>query len=120
MSCVVKEVDENEFDPDVLEHQLGLALIKQAEGDPQKLLVTVLDFLKRKSNFFKHGDPEKRLLDAFRTVSGDAEGGKSLKAGFLGAGSTAAAAAAPAAAVQVRLRQHVAAANVHAACLGLR
>lgn len=103
MSCVIKEISDNDYDPDLLERQLGLALIKEHDGDPQKLLVTVLDFLKRKSNFFKHGDPKKRLLDAYCTVAGEAEPA-GVKAGFFGrAGVTtsaapAAAAAAPAAA----------------------
>jgi hypothetical protein len=96
MSCVIKEVDDNVFDPELLERQLGLALIKQAEGDPQKLLVTVLSFLKRKSNFFKHGDPKKRLLDAYSIVSGEgaAAGATGAASGARPAPPAAAAAAA--------------------------
>jgi len=101
MSCVIREVDETSFDPDLLERQLGLALIKQAEGDPQKLLVTVLDFLKRKSNFFKHGDPKKRLLDAFDSVY-DAGSCSGAAASAPAASPGAAAAAPPPAAVATR------------------
>ncbi|KIZ02376.1 putative Nuclear migration protein nudC [Monoraphidium neglectum] len=95
MTCVIKEVDENSFDADVFEKQLGLALIREHEGDAQKLLEAVLDFLKRKSNFFNQGDAKRRLLDAYRTVTGEVEHPSAgLKAGFLA--STSGAAAKPA------------------------
>ncbi|KAI8473747.1 MAG: HSP20-like chaperone [Monoraphidium minutum] len=101
MSCQIREITDEDFDADVLERQLGLALIRQHEGDPQKLLVAVLDFLKRKSNFFKHGDSKQRLLDAYRAVAGEPEAAAGMKAGFLAgvaAAAPARAAAAPAAA----------------------
>ena len=37
-------------------------------GDASKLLVTVMDYLRRKTNFFKEGDSQKRVLDAYRQV----------------------------------------------------
>lgn len=75
-SCTIEEVeDTEEFSASELERQLGLALVKQAEGDPAKLLGTVLDFLARKTNFFKHGDPEARVLEAFRAAGAAARAG---------------------------------------------
>jgi hypothetical protein len=90
MSCVIREVDDEAYDPDVLERQLGLALVREHEGDPQKLLASVLGFLKRRSNFFRHGDPQKRLLEAYRAVAGDAEPAAAAAASAGGAAGAAA------------------------------
>lgn len=89
MSCVIREIDESAFDPEVLERQLGLALIKEHDGDASALLVMVLDFLKRKTNFFKHADSKQRVVDAYAAVLGEAQPA---------AAAPATAAAAPAAA----------------------
>lgn len=48
------------------------------------LQVTTLDFLKRKSNFFKAGDAKRRMLEAYKEVAGEAEG---MRAGFFGSGT---------------------------------
>jgi hypothetical protein len=86
MSCVIRELpDDNEYSLEALERQLGVALVKGCDGDPQKLLVTVLDFLRRKSNFFKHGDPRKRVQDAFNSVVAEA----GLQMGFTGEAASA-------------------------------
>lgn len=58
MACTVREVDESAYDPDLLERQLGLALIHEARGDAGALLAHVLGFLARRTNFFARGDAE--------------------------------------------------------------
>jgi hypothetical protein len=93
MSCVIKELPNDEVD---LDKALGLALVDGThQGDPQKLLVTVLDFLQRKSNFFKHGDPKQRILDAYNKI---ATQGDHAAAAAAAAAATATAAGAPTAA----------------------
>lgn len=64
--CVIEDVTDK-WDQIEGDKQLGDMLIKH-DGDAQKLLTTVLDFLKRKSNFFKGDVPKQRLLEAFKEV----------------------------------------------------
>lgn len=65
--CVIEDVTDK-WDPEEGDKLFGNMLI-QHEGDAQKFLTSVLDFLKRKSNFFKGADPKKRVLEAFTHVS---------------------------------------------------
>ncbi|GBF99556.1 hypothetical protein Rsub_12362 [Raphidocelis subcapitata] len=96
MSCVVRELPDDEG-PEALERVLGRALVdSHHEGDPQRLLVTVLDFLGRKTNFFKHGDPRKRVLEAYTKVAQQAASGGAGAAAAGSGDAPAAAAAAPA------------------------
>jgi hypothetical protein len=111
MSCVIRELpDDNDYDPDLLERQLGLALVKGCDGDPSKLLVTVLDFLRRRSNFFKHGDPRKRVKAAFDSVAAEAGLRPASGAGAAGGAGAAAAAPAPATAPPAAAADHAPAA----------
>lgn len=109
MACTIEDVTD-EFDPTVFDKPLGDLLIEH-KGDSQKFMVSVFDFLKRKSNFFKQGDAKRRVLEAYREVSGESDG---MKAGFFGSKSAkpaakpaakpgAVAAATPAPTSQVRL-----------------
>jgi hypothetical protein len=92
MSCTIEDVTEDLSSAEI-DKALGDVLISH-KGDTKQYLVTVLDFLKRKSNFFKLADAKKRLLDAYKEVSGEGEG---IKAGFFSASSKPAAGAAAAA-----------------------
>lgn len=65
-SCVIEEVTDA-FDPTEFDKHLGDMLIKH-EGNAEAFLGTVFNFLKRKTNFFKEGDPKKRVLDAYKQV----------------------------------------------------
>lgn len=65
-SCVIEEVTDA-FDPTEFDKHLGDLLIKH-EGKTEAFLGTVFNFLKRKTNFFKEGDPKKRVLDAYKQV----------------------------------------------------
>ncbi|MEW5300315.1 MAG: hypothetical protein WDW36_003253 [Sanguina aurantia] len=76
-SCVIEELPN--FDPTAFDKVLGDLLIKH-EANPQQMICTVLGFLKRKTNFFKELDPKKRVLEAYREVTGEAEA--NLKTGF--------------------------------------
>lgn len=67
-SCVIEEVTDA-FDPTEFDKHLGDLLIKH-EGKTEAFLGTVFNFLKRKTNFFKEGDPKKRVLDAYKQVPG--------------------------------------------------
>ncbi|KAG2438033.1 hypothetical protein HXX76_005647 [Chlamydomonas incerta] len=58
-------------------------MLIQHEGDAQKFLTSVLDFLKRKSNFFKGADPQKRILEAFTHAAGGPASSGGIKGGFL-------------------------------------
>ncbi|EFJ43123.1 hypothetical protein VOLCADRAFT_83419 [Volvox carteri f. nagariensis] len=91
--CVIEDVTDK-WDPAEGDKQLGDMLIKH-EGDAQKFLVTVLDFLKRKSNFFKGDEPKRRLLEAFKEVAGETGPVAGLKGGFLACSKTAESKAAP-------------------------
>lgn len=62
--CTIEEVT---FDPADWDKPLGDLLI-QVEGDTQRFLSTVFGFLKRRTNFFKGEDPQKRVLDALHEV----------------------------------------------------
>ncbi|GFR52746.1 hypothetical protein Agub_g15357 [Astrephomene gubernaculifera] len=93
--CVIEDVTDV-YDPAEGDKLLGDMLIKH-EGDAQKFLTTVLGFLKRKSNFFKGEDPKRRLLEAYKEVTGEATAPAGIKGGFL-AGSKPEEATAPAAA----------------------
>lgn len=102
-SCVIEDVTD-EFDPTSFDKQLG-ALLIECKSDASLYLTTVLDFLKRKSNFFKQGNAKQRVLEAYRQVSGEqpavSTGG--MKGGFLASKpSKTSAAAAPAKKVRVR------------------
>jgi hypothetical protein len=94
MSCQVEDITE-QLETAEVDKALGDILIHH-KGDTKLYLITVLDFLKRKSNFFKLGDAKKRVQDAYKEVSGEGEG---IKTGFFSSGSSsskpAAAAAAP-------------------------
>ncbi|KXZ48906.1 hypothetical protein GPECTOR_24g195 [Gonium pectorale] len=90
--CVIEDVTDK-WDPEEGDKQLGDMLIKH-EGDAGKFLVTVLGFLKRKSNFFKGDDPKRRLLEAYKEVAGEPAAPAGMKGGFLGGAKAAAGAAA--------------------------
>jgi len=77
MSCVIEDVT-GVFDPKDFDNALGDLLIGY-DGDAQQYLIAVLDFLKRKTNFFKQGDAKRRVLEAYRQVSGEKDG---MKGGF--------------------------------------
>lgn len=65
-SCVIEEVTDA-FDPTEFDKALGDMLIKH-QGDAGQFIGTMFSFLKRKTNFFKEGDPKKRVLDAYKQV----------------------------------------------------
>ncbi|GLC35883.1 hypothetical protein PLESTB_000516100 [Pleodorina starrii] len=92
--CVIEDVTDK-WDPVEGDKQLGDMLIKH-DGDAQKFLTTVLDFLKRKSNFFKGDEPKRRVLEAYKEVAGEVGAVAGMKGGFLG-GSKPAEAKTPAA-----------------------
>jgi hypothetical protein len=79
-SCVIEDVT-GQHSPSDFYNDLGDILIKH-EGNTDKFLSTVFDFLKNKSNFFKQADPRKKVLDALRQVAGD---DAKMKGGFFGA-----------------------------------
>ena len=79
MACTIEDVTD-QLDASALDKALGDLLLHH-EGDTKKFLVSTLDFLKRKTNFFKLADAKKRVLDAYREVSGEGDG---FKAGFFG------------------------------------
>jgi hypothetical protein len=79
MACTIEDITDH-FDPRNFDKALGDLLLGH-EGNTLQYLVTVLDFLKRKSNFFKQGDPKKRLLEAYKQVAGDGDG---FRSGFFG------------------------------------
>ena len=66
MSCVIEDVTDK-LDPTAFDKELGSMLVKH-DSNVTDFLVTVLGFLHRKSNFFKEGDPKKRVLEAFKQV----------------------------------------------------
>ncbi|WIA40640.1 hypothetical protein OEZ86_013976 [Tetradesmus obliquus] len=80
MACTIEDVTD-QFDPLDVDKPLGDLLVGH-EGDTSKFLITVLEFLKRKTNFFKEPDSKRRVLDAYKAVSGEGDG---FKAGFFGA-----------------------------------
>jgi hypothetical protein len=85
MSCVIEEVP---FDPTDYDKALGELLLGH-EGDTGAFLTSVFSFLKRKTNFFKEGEPRRRILDALRATGGEAAaagGSDGFRAGFLGGG----------------------------------
>jgi hypothetical protein len=79
MACTIEDITD-QFDPRDFDKALGDLLLGH-EGNTLQYLVTVLDFLKRKSNFFKQGDPKKRLLEAYKQVAGEGDG---FRSGFFG------------------------------------
>lgn len=85
MSCVIEDVTD-QFDTTEFDRALGDFLIK-LDGNTHKLLVSTFDFMKRKTNFFKDGEPRKRILSAVNEVIGEppksSESG-GFKAGFFG------------------------------------
>lgn len=89
--CVIEDVT-GKFDPADYHAALGDVLVKGHDGDVQKFLVTVFDFLNHKTNFVKQGDAKRRVLDAYKQVTGEGDGG--FKSGFFGASKPAAKAAA--------------------------
>lgn len=93
MACTIEDVT-GQFDPRDFDKPLGDLLIGY-DGNASNFLVTVLDFLKRKSNFFNESDAKRRVLDAYRQVAGETDG---LKGGFLGQNKSAAAKSAAASA----------------------
>jgi hypothetical protein len=103
MACVIEDVTDV-FDPKDFDKALGDLLIGY-DGDAQQYIVAMLDFLKRKTNFFKQGDAKRRVLDAYRQVSGEKDG---MKGGFFAASkSTAPKAAAPPAPISGPSQQQV-------------
>lgn len=101
-SCTIEDVTDA-FDPTSFDKQLGDLLVK-CDSNASLYLTTVLDFLKRKSNFFKEGNAKARVLEALRQVTGEPEppsGG--LKGGFFGSKPAAKPAAAPKLSAQVRV-----------------
>ncbi|GIL90506.1 hypothetical protein Vretimale_17611 [Volvox reticuliferus] len=93
--CVIEDITDR-WDPEEGDKQLGDMLIKH-EGDAQKFLISVLDFLKRKSNFFKVDEPKKRLLEAYKEVAGEIASAAGIKGGFLSGSKPAEAKETPAA-----------------------
>ncbi|GIL61051.1 hypothetical protein Vafri_15464 [Volvox africanus] len=79
--CVIEDITDI-WDPEEGDKQLGDILIKH-QGDAQMFLISVLDFLKRKSNFFKVDEPKRRLLEAYKEVAGETASAASMKGGFL-------------------------------------
>lgn len=65
--CVIEELPDD-VDPTSWDKPLGEMLSKY-EGESQKFLACVFNFLKRKTNFFKEGDAQKRVLEAFKEAS---------------------------------------------------
>lgn len=61
--CVIEEV----FDHSAFDKALGDILSKH-EGETSKFLFTVFDYLRRKTNFYKEGDSQKRILEAYKQV----------------------------------------------------
>ena len=103
MSCVIEDVT-GVFDPKDFDNALGDLLINY-DGDAQQYLIAVLDFLKRKTNFFKQGDAKRRVLEAYRQVSGEKDG---MKGGFFAASKpTAPKTAAPSASAAGPSQQQV-------------
>lgn len=82
--CTIEDVTD-QFDPTEFDKALGDILIKH-EGNTERFIATVFDFLKRKSNFFKKADAKTKVLNAFKEIAGVSD---SLKGGFLGASSSA-------------------------------
>ncbi|GLI68525.1 hypothetical protein VaNZ11_012915 [Volvox africanus] len=78
--CVIEDISDI-WDPEEGDKQLGDMLIKH-QGDSQKFLISVLGFLKRKSNFFKVDEPKRRLLEAYKEVAGETAAA-GMKGGFL-------------------------------------
>lgn len=78
-SCTIEDVTDS-LDTADIDKALGDILLHH-EGDTKKFLITTLDFLKRKTNFFKLSDARKRVLDAYKDVSGEGDG---IKSGFFG------------------------------------
>jgi hypothetical protein len=97
MACTIEDVTD-QFDPLDFDKPLGDLLVGH-EGDTTKYLITVLDFLKRKTNFFKQPDAKRRVLDAYKAVSGETDG---FKAGFFGSAKPAAVKPSKPAASEVR------------------
>jgi hypothetical protein len=85
MACTIEDITD-QFDPLDFDKPLGDLLVGH-EGDTTKLLITVMEFLKRKTNFFKQPDAKRRVLDAYKAVSGETDG---FKAGFFGTAKPAA------------------------------
>ena len=95
MSCSIEDITDTEINPTAHDGDLGRILLAH-DGDAQHFLETVLGFLGRKTNFFKHEDPRKRVLDAYKQARGAAGGSSSgvkegLKGGFFGASKQTAA-----------------------------
>jgi hypothetical protein len=78
-SCTIEDVTDTLGTADI-DKVLGDILLHH-EGDTKKFLITMLDFLKRKTNFFKLSDAKKRVLDAYKDVSGEGDG---IRSGFFG------------------------------------
>lgn len=85
MACTIEDITDN-FDPLDYDKALGDLLIGH-EGNVQQYLVTVFDFVKRKTNVFKEPDAKRRILDAYKQVTGETDG---FKAGFFGSAKPAA------------------------------
>ncbi|KAF6253788.1 hypothetical protein COO60DRAFT_389117 [Scenedesmus sp. NREL 46B-D3] len=85
MACTIEDITDR-FDPLSFDGPFGDLLVGH-EGDTSKFLITALEFLKRKTNFFKQPDAKRRVLDAYKAVSGETDG---FKAGFFGSAKAAA------------------------------
>ena len=64
-SCIIEELTDDHVNEEQFDGDLGRLLSKQ-EGDVSKFLSSVFGFLKRRTNFFKEGEPQKRVLDAYK------------------------------------------------------
>lgn len=64
--CIIEDITD-QFVPTDFDKELGEFLLGH-ESNAQKFLVSIFDFLKRKTNFHKEGDPQKRVLDAYKEV----------------------------------------------------
>jgi hypothetical protein len=69
-SCTIEEIVDlpDPATTEIFDRELGNILSKY-EGNAEDFLVVALGYLQRKTNFFKEGDPQKRVLEAFRKVS---------------------------------------------------
>lgn len=66
---MIEEIQDEPWEDSSFDRALGELLAKY-EGEANKFIQATLGFLKRKSNFFKEGDPKQRVLEAYRVVSG--------------------------------------------------
>lgn len=84
MACTIEDITD-QFDPCDFDKALGDLLVGH-EGDVEKFLLSIFDFLKRKTNFLKEADAKRRVLEAYKQVAGEADG---LKGGFFGSNKSA-------------------------------